>query len=362
MAPDPAAQPLAKRPVQIAAGAQVQALIPRDLDQVYRLASWIATAGWAPKSYLVDPKEASKGFSVTKIALGIIQGLEVGLSPVAALQSIAVINGMPSIYGDGGIALVQASGLLEDWREVEIKDASGKVLGWKVSVKRRNQPTWREAQFTMEDAVKAKLATKPGPWQEYPTRQCLWRARAWAFRAGFADVLRGLHFAEEAIDITAETTVVGATAAPAASATAKGALDAFSGAGEPPKEGVVHHQHEDPNGGNQPAATAAAAPAAAGEARPDPNFVEGMERGDRDRVDHPLMDGAALASFNADGKWMQAWKWLSMTIPEQNPVVAQKIVTRYAHILRAVMKHSDRYAEQVNELLTKAQATLPDGK
>ena len=45
--------------------------------------------------------------------IAIMHGLEVGLSPLSALQRIAVINGRPTIWGDGALALVKASGLCE---------------------------------------------------------------------------------------------------------------------------------------------------------------------------------------------------------------------------------------------------------
>ena len=44
-----------------------------------------------------------------------------GFTPMAALQSIAVVNGMPTIYGDGMLALVRASGLLEDIIETIVR-------------------------------------------------------------------------------------------------------------------------------------------------------------------------------------------------------------------------------------------------
>ncbi|CAB4180372.1 hypothetical protein UFOVP1040_46 [uncultured Caudovirales phage] len=358
-APNPADKPLAQSKTPIQAGAQVQAIIPRDIDQVYRLASWIAQAGWAPKSYLLDPKNPSQGFAVTKISLGIMQGAEVGLSPIAALQSIAVINGMPSIYGDGAVALVQSSGLLEDWKETELKDSTSKVVGWKVEVKRRGQPTWRSAQFTMEDAKAAKLTEKVGPWKEYPIRQCLWRARAWAFRAGFADVLRGLHFAEEVIDITPTTTVTSAAEAPA-STSAKSALDAFAG-GEPPKENVVY---ENGNGRDTPPVQEPPAPAAPAAAAPgggevvDAEFVAGL---DADAT-VPAMDGMAIAEWNAESKWGKAWKWLATTLPGLHPDVAQKVVTRHAKLIRAIISYNDKYAKQVNDLLATCKATLPNGE
>src|SRR3546814_17968193 len=52
----------------------------------------------------------------------------------------------------------------------------------------------------MDDAKKAGRAGKQGPWSQYPQRMLQMRARAWAMRDGFADVLKGIGIAEEVRD------------------------------------------------------------------------------------------------------------------------------------------------------------------
>src|SRR3546814_3344335 len=52
----------------------------------------------------------------------------------------------------------------------------------------------------MDDAKKAGFAGKQGPWSQYPQRVRQMRARAWAIRDGFADVLKGIGIAEEVGD------------------------------------------------------------------------------------------------------------------------------------------------------------------
>src|SRR3990172_134292 len=94
--------------VPLTSGGRIAAIAPQSIEEVFRLASAIAAAGFAPKSY---------GTDANKITVGIIHGMEVGLTPMAALQSIAVINGTPTIWGDGALALVRASGHLEDIEE-----------------------------------------------------------------------------------------------------------------------------------------------------------------------------------------------------------------------------------------------------
>ena len=50
------------------------------------------------------------------------------------------------------------------------------------------------------DAKRAGLWTKAGPWQTYPRRMLQMRARSFALRDAFPDVLKGLISVEEALD------------------------------------------------------------------------------------------------------------------------------------------------------------------
>lgn len=179
----------------LVSGHTVSAIIPQDFDACYRLAQVVIAAQMAPKS--ID--------SVEKATIAIMHGLEVGLTPMAALQSIAVINGMPTIWGDGMLALIRASGLLEEIiEEVEV-DAAGEPTIATCKVKRRGEESWAISTFTRPEAQRAGLWNKAGPWQGYRPRMMKMRARSWALRDKFSDVLRGLHMAEEAqdmIDIT----------------------------------------------------------------------------------------------------------------------------------------------------------------
>lgn len=172
-----------KPPVQ--AGGTISAMIPTDIDQAFRLATAIALSGMTPKAYGNDPN---------KVFVGILAGAEVGLAPFQALQSIAVINGNPAIWGDGALALVQASGLLEDIEETD----DGNTATCRVVRRGKETPIVRT--FSDEDAKRAGLLGKAGPWTQYRPRMRQMRARSWALRDGFADVLKGLHIAEELRD------------------------------------------------------------------------------------------------------------------------------------------------------------------
>lgn len=184
------AQVPALRP-ELRTGGAVAAIVPQNIEQAHRMAQAICAAGMAPKSY---------DRSVEKVLVGILHGMEVGMTPMAAIQSIAVINGVPSVWGDGALGLVLGSGLVDDFDEHYDKNDDGQIIGAVCIIERKGRKTSIVGEFTYEDAIKAKLTKKQGPWQDYPDRMLKMRARGFALRDGFADVLRGLHIAEEVMD------------------------------------------------------------------------------------------------------------------------------------------------------------------
>lgn len=174
------------------AGGSVKAIVPQDFDGAWRIATAVTKAGMAPKG--LDTPE--------KAMVAIMHGMEVGLTPMAALQSIAVVNGRPTIWGDGAIGLVRGSGKCE-WIKERI-DGEGDAMVAVCEVKRKGEADAIKATFSVADAKKAALWGKAGPWQQYPKRMLVMRARAFALRDGFADVLRGLGIAEEVQDTPAQ--------------------------------------------------------------------------------------------------------------------------------------------------------------
>lgn len=173
---------------QLTAGATPRALVPVDFDGAYRIANVVVRAGMAPRTLQ----------SVEKAMVAILHGLEVGLTPMNALQSIAVINGRPTIWGDGAIGLIRASGLLEYMQETF--EGQGDTMTAVCTVKRKGEPKPVRGEFSYADAKKAGLLSKEGPWQTYPRRMMQMRAR-WPLRDVFADVLKGLHLREEVEDM-----------------------------------------------------------------------------------------------------------------------------------------------------------------
>ena len=155
-----------------------------------RVAALFITAGWCDRN-MTKPEQ---------VMCAIMHGQALGLNAMQAAQGIAVINGRPTAWGDTLVAVVRASGLLEYMTE---KVENGVAT---CTVKRKGEPEPCVVTFSMEDAKKAGLAGKQGPWTQYPSRMLKLRARAFALRDTFADVLRGVAFREEVADEPGENT------------------------------------------------------------------------------------------------------------------------------------------------------------
>lgn len=171
----------------LVAGGAARGIIPQTFEDAYRLARVFAATKLVPKDFQDKPEDC---------CVAILQGLELGMSPIAAVQSIAVINGRPCLWGDGMLAVVRASGLLETIKEED----NGSTATCTVKRKGDLDPVVRK--FSQDDAKRAGLAGKPGPWTQYPQRMRQMRARSWALRDVFTDVLKGISSAEEMQDVT----------------------------------------------------------------------------------------------------------------------------------------------------------------
>jgi hypothetical protein len=163
---------------------------PANLDEAVNLSGILSQSNIVPASYKGKKED---------ILVAIIMGSELGFSPIASLQNIATINGKPSIYGDAMLALVKNSPLCEDVIETMHKGEKQEDSGAVCTVKRKGmEPV--SVTFTVGDAIRAGLWKKAGPWTMYPKRMLQMRARSFALRDAFPDVLRGLVATEELMD------------------------------------------------------------------------------------------------------------------------------------------------------------------
>ena len=168
-----------------------QGFAPATITEAMEFSKMLSDSSMVPKQYQGKPQD---------IMVCVQWGQEIGLAPMQALQNIAVINGKPSVYGDAMMALVQASPHCEGIEE--ILEGEGTVNPVAVCIAHRKGRMPVTARFSVEDAKRAGLWGKQGPWSAYPKRMLQMRARGFALRDQFADVLKGLLTIEEAWDTT----------------------------------------------------------------------------------------------------------------------------------------------------------------
>jgi hypothetical protein len=172
-------------------------LRPQNFGELVEFAKMAARSTLVPRDYLGKPEN---------ILLAIQMGSEIGLAPMQSLQNISVINGRPAVWGDAMLGLCRQSPVCKD--VVERFEGEGKTLT-AICIAKRAGAEPIERRFSMDDAERAGLASKAGTWQQYPKRMLQMRARGFALRDAFPDVLRGLISAEEAEDIPTGKTIEG---------------------------------------------------------------------------------------------------------------------------------------------------------
>ncbi len=160
----------------------------RSLAAMMEFGAVVARSGFAPKG--MEKPEA--------IAIAVQHGAELGLMPMQALQSIAVVNGRPAIYGDAALALVRGCGLCESYEQSLVGEGDKRRAV--VTSLRKGAKKPLVTEFGVDDAKRAGLWGKAGPWTQYPDRMLVFRARGFNLRDNFGDVLKGLQTAEELRD------------------------------------------------------------------------------------------------------------------------------------------------------------------
>lgn len=162
----------------------------RSLDEMYKFCKLVAASDLAPKG-MRRPEQ---------IAIAIQAGAELGLKPMQALSAISVVNGRATVMGDVGKAIVRASGVLEDGTDIRtgVTGEGDDMVGYAEATRRGKQPV--RSEFSVEDAKRAGLWKREGPWRTYPKRMLAYRAWGFMARDHFADVLLGMYTTEEARD------------------------------------------------------------------------------------------------------------------------------------------------------------------
>jgi hypothetical protein len=160
---------------------------------------------------------------VPAVVAVLIQGYQLSLPPLTALQHVIPVNGLLSIKGDLAKSMIFRSGVLlkDSWVETFEGSIEDQNLIITITAERSDNGMKSTKTFSVAQAKRAGLwidesKTKgqdgwkylASAWWKYPERMIYYRALGFISRDLFSDVLQGLYTTEEANDIPQDQTVV----------------------------------------------------------------------------------------------------------------------------------------------------------
>jgi len=166
-------------------------LNPESIDEMFRVATLVVNSG--------EFKDIN---TPAQAMIRMQAGMELGLGWLWSLVNVMVVNGRPAVWGDALPGILKARLDCEDIIESDpgqlAKDGENAVARCEV-LRVGKHPVVRT--YSVNDAKRAGLWKKIGPWQTNPYRQLQMRARGFACRDAFPDALRGLGVIEELRDV-----------------------------------------------------------------------------------------------------------------------------------------------------------------
>lgn len=121
-----------------------------------------------------------------------LKGMELGFSPMAAVDNISIIQGKPTVDGKGMLAVAYASAAMEDIK------IDGNDKACTVTIKRKGVKSLFSFTFTIDDAKAMELLSKQGSqYLKQPKVMLKWRAVANCLREALPDFMGGLYTQEE---------------------------------------------------------------------------------------------------------------------------------------------------------------------
>lgn len=175
-------------------------------DAAYQVAERLASSAFVPAQFKGKPVE---------LTAAILSGLEVGLSPMAAMRSFDIIQGQAAPKAITLRAIVQSHG--HEMVLVESNNTRCKMKG-----RRRNSEEWQSVTWTMDRARDLQLTGKDN-WKKQPGAMLLARATSELARLIASDAILGIGYsAEEVADGgTFDAQAAAETSTPAAQPTTR---------------------------------------------------------------------------------------------------------------------------------------------
>lgn len=162
---------------------QNKSLMPQTFEERYKMASVLAKSGLIPNG-LNTPE---------KVCVALQWGLELGLSPMVAVNNIAVVNGKPTLSADIMHAICRHN---PEYGGLEWIEQSDKVAELRLTRISGGVKEVTIGRYSIEDARNAGLLVKDN-WKKYPVRMLKHRALSYALRDAFPDALAGIYMPEE---------------------------------------------------------------------------------------------------------------------------------------------------------------------
>lgn len=154
-----------------------------NVQTMLTFAETVAKSGLCPVG--MDTKE--------KVFVSIEWGKELGLSPMVALNNIAVINGRPTLSTDIMLGIARSNPSYQGLKWIEQSDKRAECI---ISRNINGKIEQTSGIYTIEDAKLAGLLNKDN-WKKYPARMLMKRALSFALRDAFSDVLAGIYSPDE---------------------------------------------------------------------------------------------------------------------------------------------------------------------
>ena len=167
------------------------ALMPQSFGAKLEMAKTLARSGLLPQG-LNTPE---------KVCVALQWGHELGLSPMVAVNNVAVINGKPTLSADIMAAVVKRSPEYGGIKWTELSEQKAECVITRILPNGEKESI--TSSFTIQDAMKAGLATKD-VWRKYPKRMLKHRCLSYGLKDMFPDLLAGLYTPEEMESVSEE--------------------------------------------------------------------------------------------------------------------------------------------------------------
>jgi hypothetical protein len=131
-----------------------------------------------------------------------MKGIEVGLTPMAAVENIDIINGEPVIDGKGILGLIYASNVVEKFEIDATKERciiTAKRIGHAeqiISFTKEDAQNFKTFEWKDGKKVESSLWDKP-TWKAQPEVMLMWRCVTKTGRRMFSDVISNLYTKDE---------------------------------------------------------------------------------------------------------------------------------------------------------------------